>query len=328
MQVILSAPRGFCAGVVRAIDIVEICLERYGTPMYVRHEIVHNRYVVDSLRRKGAIFVEDLSEVPNDQTVVFSAHGVPPTVWEDARQRNLKVVDATCPLVTKVHLESIKYAKEGYSVVVVGHEGHPEVVGTMGQSPEHSSLVGSVDEAEQVRVHDPDRVVALTQTTLSVEDTQAIISVLRKRFPGMIARNDICYATTNRQSAVKELAGQVDVVLVIGAQNSSNCSRLREVAEAMGVPAYLVDGPEEVDLGWLKDANRVGITSGASTPETLVEAVIEYLAPESVTTLTVVQEDVSFVLPKELQAPGDKRAHARAEDPVTHGYGSPPASVS
>jgi len=328
MQIILSAPRGFCAGVVRAIDIVELCLARYGTPMYVRHEIVHNHYVVDSLRRKGAIFVEDLSEVPNDQTVVFSAHGVSPTVWEDARQRNLKVIDATCPLVTKVHLESIMYAKKGYSVVVVGHEGHPEVVGTMGQSPEHSSLVGSVDEAEQVRVHDPDLVVALTQTTLSVEDTQAIMSVLRKRFPALITRNDICYATTNRQSAVKELAGRVDVVLVIGAQNSSNCTRLREVAEAMGVPAYLVDGPEEVDLGWLKGANRVGITSGASTPETLVEAVIEYLTPESVTTLEVIQEDVSFVLPKELQAPGDKWAHAREEDAVTHGYSSPPAAAS
>ena len=303
---------------VRAVDIVELCLKRFGNPVYVRHEIVHNHYVVNSLRRKGAIFVEEISEVPRDQTVVFSAHGVAPQVWQDARDRNLTVIDATCPLVTKVHVESLKYSREGYSIIVVGHAGHAEVVGTMGQSPEHSTLVGSVEEANQVRVPDPNRVVALTQTTLSVEDTGAIISKLKERFPNLITRNDICYATTNRQAAVKELATQVNVVLVIGAQNSSNCNRLREVAESMGVPAYLVDGPQEVDMGWLEGAKRVGITSGASTPETLVESVIDHLKPDSVTTVEVIKEDVSFVLPKELQTEDDKWAHARDEDATPH----------
>ena len=314
MEVVLSAPRGFCAGVVRAIDIVELCLERFGSPMYVRHEIVHNKYVVDSLRQKGAIFVEELSQVPDNQTVVFSAHGVSPGVWDEARRRNLKVIDATCPLVTKVHLESIKYTREGYSIVVVGHEGHPEVIGTIGQSPDHSALVGNVEEARAVQVENPNRVVALTQTTLSVEDTQTIIEALRERFPNLIARNDVCYATTNRQMAVKELAQQADVVLVIGAQNSSNCTRLREVAEAMGVPAYLIAGPEDLDLRWLDGAKRIGITSGASTPETLVEAVIDYLKPASVSMVEVIKEDVSFVLPKELQTPENKWARARDED--------------
>ena len=318
MDILLSAPRGFCAGVVRAIDIVGICLERFGSPVYVRHEIVHNKYVVDSLRRKGAIFVEELSDVPPDQTVVFSAHGVPPRVWEEARERNLTVIDATCPLVTKVHLESLKYAREGYSVIVVGHAGHAEVIGTMGQSPKVSTLVISVEGARQVHVPDPERVVALTQTTLSVEDTRTIIEALHERFPRLITRNDVCYATTNRQAAVKELAKNVDVVLVIGAQNSSNCNRLREVAEAMGVPAYLINGAEEVEPAWLEGAASVGITSGASTPETLVAAVIEHLEPSSIRTLEVVEEDVSFVLPKELQAEGDKWAHSRPEDAAAH----------
>jgi 4-hydroxy-3-methylbut-2-enyl diphosphate reductase len=311
MDVVLSAPRGFCAGVVRAIDIVELCLERFGTPVYVRHEIVHNKYVVESLRRKGAIFVEDLSEVPDDQHAVFSAHGVAPQVWEEAKHRNLHVVDATCPLVTKVHLESIKYAREGYSIIVVGHEGHPEVIGTMGQSPRESSLVGTVEEAQTVQVANPDRVVALTQTTLSVDDTKTIIEALRARFPTLVARNDVCYATTNRQTAVKALAKQVDLVLVIGAQNSSNCNRLREVASDMGVPSYLINGPEDMDATWLNNVQRIGITSGASTPETLVEAVIDTLAPDNITSLEVIREDVSFVLPKEFQSEGDKWAHSR-----------------
>jgi 4-hydroxy-3-methylbut-2-enyl diphosphate reductase len=318
MEIVLSAPRGFCAGVVRAVDIVELCLKRFGNPVYVRHEIVHNHYVVNSLRRKGAIFVEEINEVPRDQTVVFSAHGVAPEVWQEAHDRNLTVIDATCPLVTKVHVESLKYSREGYSIIVVGHAGHAEVVGTMGQSPARSTLVGSVEEANKVQVPDPDRVVALTQTTLSVEDTGAIISKLKERYPNLITRNDICYATTNRQAAVKELATQVNVVLVIGAQNSSNCNRLREVAESMGVPAYLVDGPEEVDMGWLEGAKRVGITSGASTPETLVESVIDHLKPDSVTSIEVIKEDVSFVLPKELQTEDDKWAHARDEDATHH----------
>jgi len=301
MHVTLSSPRGFCAGVVRAIEIVEICLERFGSPVYVRHEIVHNKYVVDDLRRKGAAFVEELDEVPDNATVVFSAHGVAPTVWAEANRRGLNVIDATCPLVTKVHLESTKFAQKGYSVIVVGHEGHPEVIGTMGQSPAVSRLVATVEEAEAVDVDDPERVVALTQTTLSVEDTRDVIEVLKRRFPKMVARNDICYATTNRQVAVSALARKVDLVLVIGAQNSSNCSRLREVAEQLGVPAHLVDDAASIDPAWLEDIEHVGVSSGASTPETLVQEVVEWLKPESVTMLEVVDEDVTFVLPKELR---------------------------
>jgi 4-hydroxy-3-methylbut-2-enyl diphosphate reductase len=301
MHVTLSSPRGFCAGVVRAIEIVEICLERFGSPVYVRHEIVHNKYVVDDLRRKGAAFVEELDEVPDNATVVFSAHGVAPTVWAEAKRRGLNVIDATCPLVTKVHLESAKFAQKGYSVIVVGHEGHPEVIGTMGQSPAVSRLVATVEEAEAVDVDDPERVVALTQTTLSVEDTRDVIEVLKRRFPKMVARNDICYATTNRQAAVSALARKVDLVLVIGAQNSSNCSRLREVAEQLGVPAHLVDDAASIDPAWLEDIEHVGVSSGASTPETLVQEVVEWLKPESVTMLEVVDEDVTFVLPKELR---------------------------
>lgn len=304
MQVLLSAPRGFCAGVVRAIDIVEICLERFGAPVYVRHEIVHNRFVVEDLRQKGAVFVEELEEVPDNSTVVFSAHGVPPSVWADAQARGLSVIDATCPLVTKVHLESKKFASEDYSVIVVGHEGHPEVIGTMGQSPDRSQLVGTIEGAERVTVEDPDHVVALTQTTLSVDDTRAVIDVLKRRFPNIVARNDICYATTNRQLAVSALADKVDLVLVIGAQNSSNCNRLREVAEGMGVPAYLVDDAASIDPAWLEGVERVGVTSGASTPETLVQEVVEWLEPTSLSTFQAVDENVTFVLPKELREDG------------------------
>jgi 4-hydroxy-3-methylbut-2-enyl diphosphate reductase len=307
MQVLLGSPRGFCAGVVRAIDIVELALRRFGAPVYVRHEIVHNRYVVDSLRRKGAVFVEELTEVPDGAHVIFSAHGVPPTVVEEAARRGLQVIDATCPLVTKVHLESAKYAREGYSVVVVGHEGHPEVVGTMGQSPEASRLVEGPEQAATVRVDDPERVVALTQTTLSVDDTREVMQTLKRRFPNMVARNDICYATTNRQWAAKELAGRVDLMLVIGAQNSSNCTRLREVAEQMGIPSYLIDDASQIQPAWLEGVERVGITSGASTPETLVEEVIDALAPESVETVEVTQEDVVFVLPRELRGEGENK---------------------
>jgi 4-hydroxy-3-methylbut-2-enyl diphosphate reductase len=307
MQVLLGSPRGFCAGVVRAIDIVELALRRFGAPVYVRHEIVHNRYVVDSLRRKGAVFVEELTEVPDGANVIFSAHGVPPTVVAEAARRGLQVIDATCPLVTKVHLESAKYAREGYSVVVVGHEGHPEVVGTMGQSPEASHLVEGPEQAATVRVDDPERVVALTQTTLSVDDTREVMQTLKRRFPNMVARNDICYATTNRQWAAKELAGRVDLMLVIGAQNSSNCTRLREVAEQAGIPSYLIDDASQIQPAWLEGVERVGITSGASTPETLVEQVIDALAPKSVETVEVTQEDVVFVLPKALRGEGDQK---------------------
>ena len=312
MEVILSAPRGFCAGVVRAIDIVEIALERFGAPVYVRHEIVHNRYVVESLRRKGAVFVEELSEVPDGANVIFSAHGVAPEVSKAALTRGLQVIDATCPLVTKVHLEAIKYARDGYSIVVIGHEGHPEVIGTMGYAPAVSQLVATEEEAERIVVPDPDRVVALTQTTLSVDDTREILAVLKRRFPGLVTRNDICYATTNRQEAAKELAKEVDLMLVIGAQNSSNCNRLREVAEEMGIPSHLIDDASLVRSEWLEGVQKVGITSGASTPEVLVEEVIDRLKPDSVRTLEVTKEDVVFVLPKELRREGeDKFARPR-----------------
>jgi len=301
MEVVLSDPRGFCAGVVRAVDVVELCLERFGKPIYVRREIVHNPHVVSDLQSKGAIFVEELDEVPEGQRVVFSAHGVSPSVWEQSSRRQLQVIDATCPLVTKVHLEAIKYAKQGYSIILVGHRDHDEVVGTMGEAPESSVLVEDVERARTVQVSNPGKVVVLTQTTMSVDDTSEIVGVLRERFPNLISRNDICYATTNRQVAVKAIAKKVDVVLVIGAQNSSNCNRLREVAQAEGVPAYLVNGPNDVQFEWLAGAERVGITSGASTPERLVEEVIARLAPTMVSNVEVVKEDVVFSLPKSLR---------------------------
>ena len=301
MEIVLSAPRGFCAGVVRAIDVVELCLQRYGPPVYVRKEIVHNPYVVSNLRDKGAIFVDELDEVPEGQKVVFSAHGVAPAVWQHSEERGLHVVDATCPLVTKVHLEALKYAREGYTILLIGHAFHDEVIGTMGEAPDVSILVQDPEDARTVEVPDPDKVVALTQTTLSVDDTAEIVDVLSDRFPNLLTRNDICYATSNRQEAVKIITSQVDVVLVIGAQNSSNCNRLREVVEAEGVPAYLVNGPEEIDDAWLEGVERVGITSGASTPELLVERVVEYLKPDSVRHVEAMEENVSFLLPRALR---------------------------
>ena len=301
MDVFLSSPRGFCAGVVRAIDTVELCLEQFGPPIYVRHEIVHNPYVVANLKSRGAIIVQEVDAVPPGQTVVFSAHGVSPSIWTAARARNLRIIDATCPLVTKVHLEALKYAREGYTIILVGHKNHDEVNGTMGEVPDKTSLVETLEQAAAISVPDPDRVVALTQTTLSVNDTREIIEVLRRRFPSLVTRNDICYATINRQAAVKALAAQVDLVLVIGASNSSNCNRLREAAEAAGTPAYLVNGPDEIDAAWLKGRDRIGVTSGASTPEALVEAVVSWLQPARVQTLEVIEENVEFSLPKELR---------------------------
>ena len=301
MEVLLSAPRGFCAGVIRAVDVVDLCLERFGKPIYVRREIVHNPYVVSELRDKGAVFVEELAEVPEGQMVVFSAHGVSPAVWQDSRKRGLKVIDATCPLVTKVHLEALKYAREGYSILLIGHKGHDEVMGTMGEAPDVSLLVEDVERARTVEVPDPGKVVVLTQTTLSVNDTADIVKTLEERFPNMLTRNDICYATSNRQAAVKAISGDVDLVLVIGAQNSSNCARLREVAEAEGVPAYLINGPDEIQDSWLMGAERVGITSGASTPELLVSKVVDYLKPTDVRNVEVMEENVSFLLPKSLR---------------------------
>ena len=299
MEVILSAPRGFCAGVVRAIEVVEICLDRYGPPVYVKHQIVHNPYVVAELERKGAITVETVDEIPSGSRVVFSAHGSPPEDFQQAKERGLRVIDAVCPLVTKVHNEAKKYRSEGKKVLLVGHSGHQEVRGTMGQVD-----MTLIDDADPSNLPDWDadtEVAVLTQTTLSVGDTAQSIGAIRGRFPDALIRNDICYATTNRQSAVLEMAVLVDVVLVIGAVNSSNCNRLREVAEAQGVPSYLINGPEEIDPAWLEGVATVGITSGASTPEVLVESVVKALNPEKVTVLPGVEEDVSFTLPKELR---------------------------
>ena len=301
MEVIIASPRGFCAGVVRAIEVVEKSLDRTDGPVYVRKEIVHNPHVVAELREKGAIFVDEIAEVPQDQTVIFSAHGVSPTVWDDSRRRNLNILDATCPLVTKVHAEAIKYAREGYTILLVWHKGHEEVEGTLGEAPECTLLVEDSIAARSVVVEDESRVVALTQTTLSVDDTEEIITILKQRFPNLVTRNDICYATTNRQIAVKAMAKKVDLVLVIGAQNSSNCNRLREVAAGFGIPSYLINSPDDIVPAWLENVDRIGITSGASTPERLVDSVVEKLKPSSIQSLELVDENVSFVLPKELR---------------------------
>ena len=299
MEVLLSSPRGFCAGVVRAIDVVDICLRKFGPPVYVKHQIVHNPYVVSDLERRGAITVEDVEEIPEGSLVIFSAHGSPPEDFVKAKARNLQVIDAVCPLVTKVHNEAKKYHREGKKVVLVGHQRHQEVRGTMGQV--ETTLIDD-ESAQKLSGWDPDQEVAvLTQTTLSVADTAQAIEAIRKKFPAAVIRNDICYATTNRQDAVKQMAGSVDLVLVIGAQNSSNCNRLREVAEGLGVPSYLINGPEEIEQSWLEGKERIGITSGASTPEVLVESVIESLAPDKVTMVSGVEEDISFQLPKQLR---------------------------
>ena len=299
MEVILSSPRGFCAGVVRAIEVVEICLNRFGPPVYVKHQIVHNPHVVADLEKKGAITVETIEEIPPGSLVVFSAHGSPPEDFQQAEERGLQVIDAVCPLVTRVHNEAKKYRKEGKQVLLVGHRGHQEVRGTMGQVD--MTLID--DNANlQLPDWDPDvQVAVLTQTTLSVGDTAQSIESIKRRFPNAVVRNDICYATTNRQSAATEMAEMVDLVLVIGAVNSSNCNRLREVAEGQGVPSYLINGPDEIDPAWLYGVNKVGITSGASTPEVLVESVVRALDAEKVTVLTGVEEDVSFTLPRELR---------------------------
>ena len=299
MEVLLSSPRGFCAGVVRAIDVVDICLRRYGPPVYVKHQIVHNPYVVNDLERRGAITVEDVDEIPEGSLVVFSAHGSPPEDFVKAKARDLKVIDAVCPLVTKVHNEAKKYHREGKKVVLVGHQGHQEVRGTMGQV--EMTLIDGDSVEELLAWADDQEVAVLTQTTLSVGDTAQAINSIRDKFPNAVVRNDICYATTNRQDAVRQMAGSVDMVLVIGAQNSSNCNRLREVAESLGVPSYLINGPEEIEPSWLEGRDTVGITSGASTPEVLVESVIEKLAPDKVTIVSGVEEDISFSLPKQLR---------------------------
>ena len=299
MEVFLGIPRGFCAGVVRAINIVELALDRYPHPVYVKHQIVHNPYVVQSLESKGARTVEDVDDIPEGATVVFSAHGSPPEDFEKAQRRGLQVIDATCPLVTKVHNEARRYSNDGRKLILVGHHGHQEVRGTMGQTSMH--LMDDRELSSPPGWEEDTPVAVLTQTTLSVDDTSKSISEITGRFSDVVVRNDLCYATTNRQEAVKQLSQITDLILVIGAENSSNCNRLREVAEANGVPAYLINGPDEMDSRWFDGVEKVGITSGASTPEDMVLAVIDALAPDTVSTIDGVDEDVSFVLPRELR---------------------------
>ncbi|HIN71116.1 MAG TPA: 4-hydroxy-3-methylbut-2-enyl diphosphate reductase [Dehalococcoidia bacterium] len=295
----LGVPRGFCAGVVRAVDVVELALEKYSHPVYVKHQIVHNPNVVNSLEEKGATTVEDVDEIPEGSTVVFSAHGSPPEDFAKAKKRNLNVIDATCPLVTKVHNEAIKYANDGRRLVLVGHKGHQEVKGTMGQTD--MFLVNDRNELVMPDWDEDTPVTVLTQTTLSVDDTKRSIEEIKSKFSDVIVRNDLCYATTSRQAAVKQLCKLVELVLVIGAENSSNCNRLREVAQAHGVDAYLINGPDELDSSWLEGVENVGITSGASTPESMVQAVIESLGADEVERIDGDDEDVSFVLPAQLR---------------------------
>jgi 4-hydroxy-3-methylbut-2-enyl diphosphate reductase len=316
-EILLAGPRGFCAGVERAIDIVELALSVCRPPVYVRREIVHNRHVVESLRTKGAIFVDELSEVPDDATVIFSAHGISPAVRDDAQRRGLRVIDATCPLVTKVHLEAVRYAREGYSIVLIGHEDHDEVIGTLGEAPERIVVIDSAAEVETLDVPTPEKIAYLTQTTLSVDDTRDVIDALRRKFPRIVgpSRDDICYATQNRQAAVKRLAGDVDVLLVIGAANSSNANRLVEVAKMGGTHAYLINDVSDIRAEWLAGATRVGITAGASTPEMLVTQVVEALRERdvSVREVHVVEEDVRFAIPQELERMAQERGMALPE---------------
>ncbi len=306
MEVILANPRGFCAGVERAIAIVERALEKFGAPIYVRHEVVHNKFVCDDLRAKGAVFIEDLADVPAGATVIFSAHGVSRAVREEAEQRNLKVFDATCPLVTKVHVEVGKMRRDDREIVMIGHKGHPEVEGTIGQSDGGMYLVETAEDVESLQVRDESRLSYVTQTTLSVDDASGIVAALRKRFPMIQGpkKDDICYATQNRQEATKELAAQCDFVIVVGSPNSSNSNRLREVAVARGVDARMVDNASEIDSAWLTGRQRVGVTAGASAPEVLVNEVIDRLRSFGVTALRQdegARENVSFPLPLELQ---------------------------
>lgn len=305
MEVILGQPRGFCAGVDRAIEIVNRALEKFGAPIYVRHEIVHNTAVVNDLRAKGAIFIEDLAEVPAGATLVFSAHGVSRAVQAEAQQRQLHIFDATCPLVTKVHSEVAKMRSQGREIIMIGHKGHPEVEGTMGQTDGGIYLVETVEDVQTLVVADANNLAYVTQTTLSLDDAQAIILALRQRFPAISEpkKADICYATQNRQDAVKRLAQEVDLVIVVGSVTSSNSNRLREVAQRMGIPAYLVDQPDDIDPAWLQSATRVGLTAGASAPENVVEAVcqrLRQLGASSVATMDGVQEKIVFPLPKGL----------------------------
>ena len=305
-RVLLASPRGYCAGVERAVETVELALEHYGAPIYVRKQIVHNAHVVRELEERGAVFVDSEDEAPEGATIVFSAHGVAPSVYARAKELELNTIDATCPLVTKVHVQARRYAAAGYTVVLIGHEGHEEVVGTMGEAPESTVLVQSVEDAEALSVPPEEKLAYITQTTLSVDETADIIGVLRRRFPDIHApkKEDICYATSNRQWAVKELVGEIDLLLVIGSRNSSNSNRLVEVARADGVPAYLIDDETEIDRDWLEGVRVVGVTSGASAPESLVSRVCDWfraLGVERIEPYRMVQEDVTFRLPIELR---------------------------
>lgn len=312
-EILLAQPRGFCAGVDRAIEIVERALAQFGAPIYVRHEIVHNAYVVEDLRNKGAIFIEELADVPAGNTVVFSAHGVSKAVQAEAAVRGLAVFDATCPLVTKVHVEVAKMRREGREIIMIGHDGHPEVEGTMGQAEQGMHLVEKVADIERLSVKDPSMLAYVSQTTLSVDDTADIIAALKKKFPSIVEpkKGDICYATTNRQEAVKFMAPQVEVVIVVGSPNSSNSNRLREVAEKKGTPAYMVDNATQINPQWLEGKKRIGVTAGASAPEILVQAVIDQLktyGAKSVRILDGVEENVIFPLPKGLANLATERA--------------------
>lgn len=304
-KLILAKPRGFCAGVDRAIDVVKIALDLYEEPVYVRREIVHNRHVVEELRQKGAMFVDELDEVPNGAIAIFSAHGVSPEVWAQAESRGLKVIDATCPLVTKVHNEAIRFAQQGRTIILVGHEGHDEVIGTMGEAPDAITLIGSEEQVADLNVPDPSKVAVITQTTLSVDETTGIVEALKRKFPHIAfpPSEDICYATTNRQTALKALAAQVDLILALGSQNSSNSKRLIEVAQGVGVKSYLIDDVSEIKPEWLEGARVIGVTAGASAPEHLVQGVVNYFKDLGVTDIEEIEpikEEVNFALPKEL----------------------------
>jgi len=318
-SLLLLKPRGFCAGVVRAIDIVRIALETFGPPIYVRKEIVHNRYVVEELSAKGAIFVDNVDEVPAGERVIYSAHGVAPEVREASKDRNLRVIDATCPLVTKVHVEAIRFAKEGYSLILIGHRDHDEVIGTLGEAPAATQVVGSAKDVEKLHVPDPDRVAYLTQTTLSLDETRDIVEALKNKFPNITgpAAQDICYATENRQTAVKHIASEVDLLLVVGSDNSSNSKRLVEVAGSLRTPSYLIENYRAIRPEWLQAVRNVAVTAGASAPECLVEEVVEFLRGKGFTRLREVEvmpENVRFGLPPEIvEAIGSAPAAAAAE---------------
>jgi 4-hydroxy-3-methylbut-2-en-1-yl diphosphate reductase len=307
MKILLAAPRGFCAGVNMAIESLNLAIQAFGTPIYVYHEIVHNKYVVDTFRAKGAVFVDVLDDVPQGSTLLFSAHGVSPEIRRVARERKLRAIDATCPLVTKVHLEAVRFAKEGYTILLIGHEGHDEVIGTMGEAPQAIVLVESVEHVDRLSFQPGTRLAYLTQTTLSVDDANRIINRLKDRFPQIVGppKEDICYATQNRQEAVSLLAAEADLVLVLGSQNSSNSQRLKELARENGIPAHLIDGAADIDERWFDGIETVVITAGASAPESVVEECLDYLRSRYAATVesrTLRHEDVHFPLPRELRA--------------------------